>query len=90
MMYFDEAEQKRLIEKFYRCLNPNGYLFVGHAESLLGITKKFQMVHRDSGTAYQRCGGERMTTSPDDRGAELRELFFETSQGLVQALNEKR
>src|SRR3984957_4756428 len=25
MMYFDEAEQKRLIEKFYRCLNTNGY-----------------------------------------------------------------
>ena len=54
MMYFDEAEQKRLIEKFYRCLNPGGYLFVGHAESLLGLTEKFQMVHRDSGTAYQR------------------------------------
>lgn len=54
MMYFDEAEQKRLIEKFYRCLNNNGYLFVGHAESLLGLTKKFQMMHKDSGTAYQR------------------------------------
>jgi chemotaxis protein methyltransferase CheR len=54
MMYFDEAEQKRLIEKFYRCLNPHGYLFVGHAESLLGMTKMFQMVHRDSGTVYQR------------------------------------
>jgi chemotaxis protein methyltransferase CheR len=54
MMYFDEAEQKRLIEKFYRCLNPNGYLFVGHAESLLGVTEKFRMVHKDSGTAYQR------------------------------------
>ncbi len=54
MMYFDEAEQKRLVEKFYRCLNPQGYLFVGHAESLLGLTKKFQMVHRNSGTAYQR------------------------------------
>ena len=54
MMYFDEAEQKRLIEKFYRCLNPDGYLFVGHAESLLGLTEKFHMVHRDSGTAYQR------------------------------------
>jgi chemotaxis protein methyltransferase CheR len=54
MMYFDEPEQKRLIEKFYRCLNPNGHLFVGHAESLLGLTQKFQMVHRDSGTAYQR------------------------------------
>ena len=54
MMYFDEAEQKRLIDKFYRCLNPEGYLFVGHAESLLGMTEKFQMVHRNSGTAYQR------------------------------------
>ncbi len=54
MMYFDEAEQKRLVEKFYRCLNPEGYLFVGHAESLLSLTEKFQMVHRNSGTAYQR------------------------------------
>jgi len=54
MMYFDEAEQKRLVEKFYRCLNPHGYLFVGHAESLLGLTEKFQMVHSNSGTAYQR------------------------------------
>ncbi len=54
MMYFDEAEQKRLVEKFYRCLNAQGYLFVGHAESLLGLTEQFKMVHRHSGTAYQR------------------------------------
>ena len=53
MMYFDEAEQKRLIEKFWRCMNPGGYLFVGHAESLLGLTDKFTMVHRNAGTAYQ-------------------------------------
>jgi len=56
MMYFDEAEQERLIEKFHRCLNPGGYLFVGHAESLLGRSEKFQMVHKDSGTAYRRLG----------------------------------
>jgi chemotaxis protein methyltransferase CheR len=54
MMYFDEAEQRRLVEKFARCLNPEGYLFVGHAESLLGLTDKFSMVHRNSGTAYQK------------------------------------
>jgi chemotaxis protein methyltransferase CheR len=54
MMYFDEAEQKRLVEKFARCLNPTGYLFVGHAESLLGLTDRFAMVHRNSGTGYQR------------------------------------
>ncbi|MCU1301200.1 MAG: hypothetical protein JWQ87_1484 [Candidatus Sulfotelmatobacter sp.] len=30
-----------------------------------------------------------MTNLPDERGAELRELFFETSQELIQALNEE-
>jgi chemotaxis protein methyltransferase CheR len=54
MIYFDEAEQKRLIEKFWHCLNPGGYLFVGHAESLFGLTQKFRMVHENNGTAYQR------------------------------------
>jgi chemotaxis protein methyltransferase CheR len=54
MIYFDDAEQKRLIEKFYRCLNPEGYLFVGHAESLFGLTDRFRMVHQNNGTAYQK------------------------------------
>lgn len=54
MMYFDEAEQRRLIDKFYLCLAPGGYLLVGHAESLLGLTDKFAMVYRNSGTAYRR------------------------------------
>jgi chemotaxis protein methyltransferase CheR len=54
MIYFDEAEQKRLIEKFWHCLNPGGFLFVGHAESLFGLTQKFRMVHENNGTAYQR------------------------------------
>jgi two-component system chemotaxis sensor kinase CheA len=30
-----------------------------------------------------------VTNAPDDRGAELRDLFFETSQELLQALNEE-
>ncbi len=54
MIYFDEPEQKRLVEKLYRCLNPDGHLFVGHAESLFGLTDKFRMVHQNNGTAYQR------------------------------------
>ena len=54
MIYFDEAEQKRLIDKFYRCLNPEGYLLIGHAESLFGLTDKFRMIHQNNGTVYQR------------------------------------
>jgi len=40
MIYFDQAEQKRLVEKLYRCLRPGGYLFVGHAETLFGLSDK--------------------------------------------------
>jgi hypothetical protein len=29
-------------------------LLVGHAESLLGLTEKFTMIYRDTGTAYQK------------------------------------
>jgi chemotaxis protein methyltransferase CheR len=54
MIYFDEAEQKRLVEKLRRCLNPDGYLFIGHAESLFGLSEKFRMIHQNNGTAYQR------------------------------------
>ena len=54
MIYFDEAEQKRLVEKLYRCLNAEGYLFIGHAESLFGLSDKYRMLHQNNGTAYQR------------------------------------
>jgi chemotaxis methyl-accepting protein methylase len=35
-------------------LNPDGCLFVGHAESLFGLTKKYHMVHQNNATVYQR------------------------------------
>ena len=54
MIYFDQAEQKRLVEKLCRCLHPDGYLFIGHAESLFGVSDKFRMIHQNNGTAYQR------------------------------------
>lgn len=54
MIYFDEPEQKRLVDKLYRCLRPGGYLFVGHAETLFGLSDKFRMIHQNNGTAYQR------------------------------------
>lgn len=54
MIYFDAAEQRRLIEKLYYCLNPGGYLFVGHAENLAGLTDKFQAIHENGATVYQR------------------------------------
>lgn len=44
MIYFDYDTRKRLINEIYRLLKPNGYLFVGHAESLIGLTNGFKTI----------------------------------------------
>ncbi|MDD5169808.1 MAG: protein-glutamate O-methyltransferase CheR [Syntrophales bacterium] len=42
MIYFDKKTQNDLINRFYTCLENGGYLFVGHSESLTGLTHAFQ------------------------------------------------
>ncbi|MBZ5600848.1 MAG: protein-glutamate O-methyltransferase CheR [Acidobacteriia bacterium] len=37
MIYFNRATQQSIVERFTPCLEPGGYLFVGHSESLNGI-----------------------------------------------------
>ncbi len=56
MIYFDHQEQVRLIEKFYNCLADDGYLFLGHAESLQGLSDKFRFIFHNKGAVYQKIG----------------------------------
>ncbi len=44
MIYFDNTVRKNLLEECYRLLKPDGYLFVGHAESLTGLLSGFKPV----------------------------------------------
>lgn len=53
MIYFDAREQQRLVGQFADCLAPGGYLFLGHAESLQGISTRFSMIHKNKGIAYK-------------------------------------
>jgi chemotaxis protein methyltransferase CheR len=38
MIYFDKPTQESVINKLCRNLVPGGYLFVGHSESLAGLS----------------------------------------------------
>jgi chemotaxis protein methyltransferase CheR len=44
MIYFNAATQEELIERLYRQIEPGGYLFIGHSESLNRITHQFEYV----------------------------------------------
>jgi chemotaxis protein methyltransferase CheR len=44
MIYFDRETIAELIEKFYNLLEEGGYLFIGHSESLSGLTHKFTYI----------------------------------------------
>jgi chemotaxis protein methyltransferase CheR len=43
MIYFDKQTQRRLVdESFARALLPDGFLFIGHSESLIGASEVFK------------------------------------------------
>jgi|SRR6056297_631763 len=41
MIYFDRQHQKELVGNFYKVLNPGGYLFIGHSETLHSLSEDF-------------------------------------------------
>jgi chemotaxis protein methyltransferase CheR len=52
LIYFDGASKRRVIQHFYNGLLGHGYLFLGHSESLYGISEDFRLVHLPSATVY--------------------------------------
>ncbi len=51
VIYFDKATQRKLFDRYAELLKPEGWLFIGHSESLLGVTDRFDLVGR---TIYRR------------------------------------
>jgi len=52
LIYFDLSSKRRVVQHFYSNLVPNGYLFLGHAESLYQVDDAFRLVHLPGTTAY--------------------------------------
>ena len=52
LIYFDLASKRRVIQHFFNSLLPHGYLFLGHSESLYGVSEDFRLVHLPGATAY--------------------------------------
>jgi chemotaxis protein methyltransferase CheR len=51
VIYFDKATQRRLFDRMADLQEPGGWLFIGHSENLLHVTRRYKLVGR---TVYRR------------------------------------
>lgn len=54
IIYFDQDTKKRVIESFYERLTEEGYLLLGHSESLMNISTAFVLKHLKNDLVYQK------------------------------------
>ena len=52
LIYFDDASRKAVVDHFYNALNPGGYIFLGHSESVGRITTAFKLKRFESHLVY--------------------------------------
>ncbi len=57
MMYFSPGHARALIARIARSLAPGGYLFLGHAETLRGLSDDFHLLHTHGTFYYERKDG---------------------------------
>lgn len=54
MIYFDDAMKKQVVGSFADQLADDGWLFIGHSETLRGITDDFEQINVPQGFCYQK------------------------------------
>lgn len=54
LIYFDDASRRQAAEVFYDALNPGGFVFLGHSESMSRISSLFRVRRFADAVAYQK------------------------------------
>ena len=57
LMYFEPAQARTVLGRVTRALCPGGFLFLGHAETIRGLSSAFALCHTDEAFYYQRLEG---------------------------------
>ena len=58
LIYFDTETKKQVLKRVRSVLRPDGYLFLGGAETTLNVDEAFEPVQFDRATCYRLRGGE--------------------------------
>jgi chemotaxis protein methyltransferase CheR len=54
IIYFDEAAQTAVINRFWDAMAAKSFMFIGHSESLFGMDTKFEFVKTEWATLYRK------------------------------------
>ncbi len=54
LMYLSHEARARVVDAFYDALTPGGWLLLGHSESLLNVTSRFDLVSLDKDLVYRK------------------------------------
>ena len=57
LMYFETEQASRAVARIAQALDVGGYLFLGHAETLRGLSSDFHVCHCDGAFYYRRATG---------------------------------
>jgi chemotaxis protein methyltransferase CheR len=60
LIYFSEERRRALVQRFYDTLEPGGYLFLGHSESISKMLVKFQAIVLNDCILYRKPTVEEM------------------------------
>jgi len=52
LIYFDDLSRKAVVDHFYNALNPGGYVFLGHSESIGRVTAAFKLKRFETHLVY--------------------------------------
>jgi chemotaxis protein methyltransferase CheR len=69
LMYFTPAVAVAVVDRMARALVPGGYLFLGHAETLRGLSSSFHLCHTHNTFYYQRRDVIERQRTPDELSA---------------------
>lgn len=58
LIYFDMTSKRRVVQHFFANLMPNGYFFLGQAESLFQVNDQFRLIHLPGTTVYKKPAPE--------------------------------
>lgn len=54
LIYFDDASRRQAVDNLYACMEPGGFVCLGHSESMSRISERFEMRRFPDAIVYQR------------------------------------